>query len=443
MSRRTPTIGAGAGAVLAAALIVSTSANAQVFSARRMAMGGVVVRGGAGLSSANVAYRAVPAEPPEGRQIPLPLGLVQLAAHPPVFSVSDSSFNAFELANYLYELPWNVRLSASPAPSSDVSVSLGRNALAVNLGDLAKAIPGDATNVSMIETSPSYEWGRPISVGIAPLIHYQAQFDMNDALFQALAHGQAFAPNSDYEGNGTGISQAALGLDVAYAAPVFSTGDPSHRGGVSLYAGARAKLLRGLLYGGGSGTAAFHTPDTLFGNDSVAVDYDVRYRTADPSGGGMGYGLDLGAACLAGPVEIGIGVNDVRTQIDWRVRESEIYRDSTGNQVNRLIATNQALTSTVPTTVTANVMTRLGPLLVAADAIKGPLSWTAHLGAERQYGTLAVRGGLALDENQLVQYAGGTGVRFGRVGVDLALATNSHNLSRVRVLELGAGLTLY
>ena len=443
MSRTARVAAAASLGVLLLCALVTDGARAQVFSARRMAMGGVVLRGGTGLTGANVAYRAVPAEPPEGRQIPLPLGLVQLAANPPVLSVNDSSFNAFKLANYLYELPWNVRLGADPAPSSDVSVSLGRNTLAVNLGDLANAIPGNATNVSMIETSPSYEFGRPLTVGIAPLIHYQAQFDMNNALYQALAHGQAFEPNSDYEGNGHGVSQAALGLDLSYATAVFSTGDPSHRGGVSVYAGARAKLLRGLLYGGGRGTAGFHTPDTLFGGDSVAVDYDVRYQTADPAGGGMGYGLDLGAACLAGPFEIGVGVNDVRTQIDWRVRETEIYRDSTGNQVHRLIGTDEALTSTVPTTVTANVLTHLGAWTLAADAVREPLAWTAHVGAEQRFGTLAVRAGLALDENQLLQYAGGTGVKIGPVGLDLALATNSHNLSRVRVLELGAGLTLH
>jgi hypothetical protein len=438
---RIPIAACSSAALLACALAIN--ADAQVFSARRMAMGGVTLRGGTGLTDANVAYRAVPAEPPEGRQIPLPLGLVQLAANPPVLAVNDSNFNAFELANYLYELPWNVRLGANPAPSSDISVSLGRNTLAVNLGDLANAIPGNATNVSMIETTPSFEYGRPFSIGIAPLIHYQAQFDMNDALYQALAHGQAFVPNSNYQVHGNGVSQAALGLDLSYARALFSTGDPSHRGGVSVYAGARAKLLRGLLYGGGDGSAGFRTPDTLFGGDSVAVDYDVLYRTADPSSGGMGYGLDLGAACLAGPIELGVGVNDVRTEIAWRVRESEITRDSLGNQVTRLIGTNQAFTSTVPTTVTANALTRVGPLLLAADAVRGPLAWTAHVGAEQRFGTLAVRGGLALDENQLVQYSAGTGVRFGFVGVDLALATNSHNLARVRVLELGAGLTLY
>jgi hypothetical protein len=429
-------------AILACALSVG-AADAQVFSARRMAMGGVTLRGGTGLTSANVAYRAVPSEPPEGRQIPLPLGLVQLAANPPVLAVNDPNFNAFELANYLYELPWNVRLGANPAPSSDISVSLGRNTLAVNLGDLANAIPGNASNVSMIATSPSFEYGRPLSIGIAPLIHYQATFDMNDALYQALAHGQAFVPDGNYQATGHGVSQAALGLDLSYARAVFSTGDPSHRGGVSLYAGARAKLLRGLLYGGGQGTAGFRTPDTLFGGDSVAVDYDVLYRTADPAGGGMGYGLDLGAACLAGPIELGLGVNDVRTEIAWRVREAEITRDSLGNQVNRLVATDQAFTSTVPTTVTANALTRVGSLVLAADAVRGPLAWTAHLGAEQRLGSLAVRGGLALDENQLIQYSGGTGVRMGPVGLDLALATNSHNLARVRVLELGAGLTLY
>lgn len=430
-------------ALLICALAVN-AADAQVFSARRMAMGGVVLRGGSGLSSVNVAYRAVPAEPPEARPIPLPLGLVQLAANPPVLAVNDSNFNAFELANLLYELPWNVRLGASPAPSSDISVSLGQNTLAVDLGDLANAIPGNGTNVSMIETSPSFEYGRPWTLGVAPLIHYQAQFDLNSALYDALTSGQAFAPNRDYQVSGHGVSQAALGLDLSYARALLSTSEnPRQPGGLGIYAGARAKLLRGLLYGGGRGQAGFHTPDTLFGGDSVAVDYDVLYQTADPSGGGMGYGLDVGAACIAGPIELGVGVNDVRTQLSWRVRENEVTRDSLGNRVNRLVATGQSLISTVPTTVTANALTRLGPLLLAADAVRGPLAWTAHLGAEQRFGTLLLRGGLALDENQLVQYAAGTGVRFGSIGLDLALATNSHNLSRARVLELGAGLTLF
>ena len=46
------------------------------------------------------------------------------------------------------------------------------------------------------------------------------------------------------------------------------------------------------------------------------------------------------------------------------------------------------------------------------------------------------------DANKMLQYAGGTGLRLGPLGVDLAVASHSRNISRERGLELGAGLAL-
>jgi hypothetical protein len=54
-----------------------------------------------------------------------------------------------------------------------------------------------------------------------------------------------------------------------------------------------------------------------------------------------------------------------------------------------------------------------------------------------------VRAGTCLDANALLQYSVGTGLRFGNLGVDLAVGSNSRNLSRERGLELGAGLAFY
>ena len=94
-------------------------------------------------------------------------------------------------------------------------------------------------------------------------------------------------------------------------------------------------------------------------------------------------------------------------------------------------------------TVAANVATRAGRVLLAADVVRGVNATTSHAGAETWLGRYALRGGAFLDPNQIVQFSLGTGVRFGRLGLDLALATNSRNLSRERGLELGAGLALY
>ena len=67
----------------------------------------------------------------------------------------------------------------------------------------------------------------------------------------------------------------------------------------------------------------------------------------------------------------------------------------------------------------------------------------SHLGLERWWGPIALRTGAGLDPNHLVQYGGGLGARLGRFGVDVALATNSRNLTRERGLELGAGFSFY
>jgi hypothetical protein len=174
------------------------------------------------------------------------------------------------------------------------------------------------------------------------------------------------------------------------------------------------------------------------------VDYTSRYYDTGPDGGRFGRGLDLGAVWLGGGFEVGLGVNDIGTTFDWRVRESVVHRDSSsGDYVTDVVSTNRALTSTVPATISANAAAHLGRLTVAADVVHGMYSTTCHAGAETWLSNVALRAGAYLDPNQLVQFTAGGGVRFGRLGVDLALATNSRNLSRDRGLELGAGLAFY
>ena len=56
---------------------------------------------------------------------------------------------------------------------------------------------------------------------------------------------------------------------------------------------------------------------------------------------------------------------------------------------------------------------------------------------------MALRTGAGIDANRRLQFGGGLGIKLARFGVDLAVATNSRNLTRERGLELGAGLALY
>jgi hypothetical protein len=152
----------------------------------------------------------------------------------------------------------------------------------------------------------------------------------------------------------------------------------------------------------------------------------------------------MGVVWLAGPTEVGLGVNDIGTRIDWKVRESIAFNDpATGEYVQQVLAEDVGFTSEVPTTLTANAAMHLGRWLVAGDVVRGVSSTQEHVGAEIWLRNLALRAGLQLDGQTTLQIAGGAGIRFGPVGVDLALATHSRTITRERAFELGAGIALY
>lgn len=434
--------------LLASALtfaLASGSADAQTFSARRMAMGGVVLAGGGpGSDGANVAYRAVPRAKEAGWALPLPIGLVPLLADPPELDPDDPDFNVYELANLLYNPPWNLQLVEPATPGNDVTVVIGRDHLSVDLGDIRSVFPDDGSRQGAVVNGPALGFGvHRFFLAAAPQVFYQNELTLNAALLDAM-DGAEFRPDTRYEMLDGGSGMAAIGAQLGWAGPLVQVGDP--RGaGTGLYAGARVKLMRGMAYGRADNAVSFVTADTLFASGPVDLGYLGRYETAGPDGGGFGRGLDLGAVWMGAGFEVGLGVNDIGTRYDWRVEESVAFRDpETGDYERVTIAEDKRVTSTVPTTAVANAAARLGRFLLAADVIRGVNSTTGHLGGETWLTPLlAVRAGAYLDANEQVQYTGGAGLRLGPVGLDLAVATHTRNLTRERGLELGAGLALY
>ena len=420
-------------------------ADAQTFSARRMAMGGVVLAGGGpGSDGPNVAYRAVPRAKEAGWALPLPIGLVPLLADPPELDPDDPDFNVYELANLLYNPPWNLQLVEPATPGNDVTVVIGKDHLSVDLGDIRSVFPDDGSRQGAVVNGPALGFGvHRFFLAAAPQVFYQNELTLNAALLDAM-DGAEFRPDTKYEMLDGGSGMAAIGAQLGWAGPLMQVGDP--RGaGTGLYAGARVKLMRGMAYGRADNAVSFVTGDTLFASGPVDLGYLGRYETAGPDGGGFGRGLDLGAVWMGAGLEVGLGVNDIGTRYDWRVEESVAFRDpETGDYEQVTVAEDKPVTSTVPTTAVANAAARLGRFLVAADVIRGVNSTTGHLGGETWLTPLlAVRAGAYLDANEQVQYTGGAGLRLGPVGLDLAVATHTRNLTRERGLELGAGLALY
>jgi hypothetical protein len=420
-------------------------AGAQTSSARRMAMGGVILAGGgAGSSAVNVAYRGVPAAPGSGWTLPLPIGLIPLLQDPPELDPDDPDFNLYELANLLYNPPWNLQLVSPDVPGNDITIAIGKDHLAVDLGEVKDLFPEDRSRVGAVVNGPAPGVSvRRFFLAAAPLVHYRNELTFNEALQRAL-EGEEFRPNTTYEMLDHGLGQAAAGVHLGWAGPLMQVGDPRGKG-MGLYAGARVKLMRGLTYASADNSATFRTDDELFALDPVNVDYLGHYYSTGPEGGRFGRGLDLGAVWMAAGFEAGLGVNDIGTTFDWRVRETIAHQDPlTGDYVQEVVARDLPLTSHVPTTAAANAAARLGRFLVAADLVRGVNVMTGHLGAETWLrDDLALRVGASRDANEMLQYAAGAGLRFGPIGVDLAVATHSRNLSRERGLELGAGLAFY
>lgn len=431
-------------ALMAAAL--AAPAHSQIMSARRMAMGGVtLMHGGPGSDIANVAYRAVPADPRDRvRSYSLPLGVIPVLRDPPSFDSNDSTFSAFELASLALHLPWNIALTKPSEPAGDITLSVARNSLQVDLGTLRDIVPSDRVRMADAMRGPAVVVGiRRMFVGVSPYVGVRNDFQLNDALRTALRDGAPFVPNTEYGLEDQGTAEAALQAMAGGAFALSHAGGAGSRDGV--YVGARARLLRGMAFANADEHVSFTTADTLFGDEPLDLNLTGRVRTATPSGGKLGHGFDAGVVVVANGFEVGLAANDLATSIDWRVKETVTAKDSaSGDYKTMTVAEDAPYTSTVPATYLLTAATRVGGMYVAADAQRDGLEQTSgHVGAEYWLGRIALRAGAWTDSHADVQLSGGAGLRFGALAIDLAVATNQSNLTRERTLDLGAGLSWY
>ena len=76
--------------------------------------------------------------------------LIPVLQDPPVTDSKDPAFNAYELANLLYNVPWNYPLVKPEAPSSDITLAVSRGSLAVDLGDMKKLFPEDHSKIGAV-----------------------------------------------------------------------------------------------------------------------------------------------------------------------------------------------------------------------------------------------------------------------------------------------------
>ena len=440
------------------ALVATTGpAAAQAVDARRLGMGGIIVSEVIGSATQNVAYRAVP-KPGKGflgyNAIPLPLGLIQVLADPPEFDSANPNFNVFKIANLLSNTPWTLQLIESEPLSSDIIIDVSQNSLAVDLGELQSLFPNESIRYGVSWQSPNFEFGtRNLFAGVRPQVDGRNSLDLDPALQQALGEGVPFLPNTVYGAADEAQGQTAIAFTAGAALPLVPAtdapdGDP-RRGGFAVYAGARLKYLSGVAFWRGDAVGSFATGDTIFGSTTpVEAAYTAYVRDAsNPKyGAGRGAGADLGVAMFVDRVEIGLGVSDVGSTITWDRTDLRRMTYDSATDLNETVVIERDVEykSRFPLIGSFNVAYRTGRMTFGGTLDRTSNErWIPRVGFETWAAAVPVRAGAYLDTYKLLQLTAGSGFKLGRIGLDLALATNSRGITATRGLELAASLALY
>lgn len=419
-------------------------------------MGGVATSDNGASHGSNVAFRAVPKGTTWG-SIPLPIGIVQYVKNPATFDPSDPKFNVFELLDLAANPPMTWSLGNRESVSGDISIFVAKDSLQVDLADIQRAVP----NESMKYGGVYHLFGigkrfGSLFIQVNPILHIRNDFNLSDQLRASLRYAVPFVGNTRYGLNDDGVAQTAIAFQAGFAFRALHGSslresdlpDPRRNGATALYVGAGPKYLMGLAYGRVGSEGGITTGDTLFASSNpVAMDLSgtTRYAAVGGSGGmGRGYGADLGAVLFWNNFELGVGVSDAGSQIHWSTTLNRFaYDDSLNKIVNVVESERDGFWSRIPATTTVSIAKRIGPTTAAADVVENELHTALHVGLETWFGMLALRGGTYRDTNARWQWTGGTGIRFGVIGLDAAVGSHSRNVEEERSLELCTSLTIY
>jgi hypothetical protein len=440
--RRTAVIGWS----LVGLLAWTAPAHAQLsFDARRTGMAGVSLGRDGALSRYNPAYHAVPQR--EGRSakftIPIPLGIFQALHDSAAFDIHKSYFNPIALADYILHPPLFYEIKKAPQPTNNVEFTIGKDSLVVDLGASAQLVPTDRFSFGgssrLMDIGPTI---KSVHVGVLVWEDHEVGFQLGDTLLQFLRQKQPARTNTRYTGVGDGVAQAGFAPTLAYAGKVW--GDSSH----GIYLGAAVHYYLGVAYGSTLGTAGIKTGDSLFtGPNPVTptVAARVQYSKAGNTFG-HGFGTDVGMVYTSGPIEVGLGINDIGATLTWAdTRVDSTHFDTAANDFASQEIANHVKTKTrLPVTYVANASLELGTnTTVGAEVLNNGRGTTIQLGVEQRVGVLALRGGVARDQRKRVQLGWGTGLRFGPFSLDVGFLTHSSSLSDSRGITMATSLSIY
>ncbi len=451
----------GAVAVALAVLIAAPTRPARAqfsLDARRIGMGGVSLTRDGNLRRYNPAYRAVKDRPGSGNArltIPVPLGLIQFFHdHPisklgddPMFNPDSAAFNPIELVNLVFNLPIFLEVKKAPTPTNDVTFSVGKNQLILDLGAAQVLIPEDEFGLGGSSRLLDMGFGvKGFRFGVQGFENHNVGFTLGDSLRLFLKAAHPARDNTTYDVLGDALVQAGFAPTLSFSGRVTGVGSDNEDG---VYVGAAVRAYYGAAYFRAAGSGGFTTGDTLFaGPNPVTPQLDVfTYR--DNNAGktfGRGLGGDVGVVLISGPLEVGVGVNDIGAELTWK--DTKIERtvfDTAGDSLaTALVANNVESKTKMPVSYIANAAFHMGTgTTVGGDIVNNGRGTVIHVGGEQRVGILALRGGVARDQRKKMQFGFGGGLRLGPLGLDVGFWTHSNSFADKRGITMATSISLY
>jgi hypothetical protein len=421
-------------------------------------MGGVSLNRDGNLRRYNAAYRAVKGRAGAGGAkitIPVPLGLIQFFHdHPinklgndPMFNPESTAFNPIELVNLVFNLPIFLEVKKAPTPTNDVEFTVGRNALAIDLGAAQVLIPEDKFGLG--GTSRLLDMGIGIKgfrFAVQGFENHDIGFLLGDSLRGFLKDGDSARTNTTYKLLADGLVQGGLAPTLSFSGRVTGVGGDNEDG---VYLGAAVRSYYGAAYFRAVGEGGFTTGDTLFAGPnpvSPLVDFLTYRDNGATKSFGRGIGGDVGIVMISGPLEVGVGVNDIGAKLTWKdTRVDSTYFDNAGDSLVTTVVRNHVETTTeLPVTYIANAAFRMGTgTTLGGDIVNNGRGTVIHVGGEQRIGMLALRGGVSRDQRKKMQFGFGGGVRLGPLGLDVGFWTHSNSFADKRAITMATSISLY
>ena len=348
----------------------------------------------------------------------------------PDFSASEESLR-LQLRSSHY--------AKAPAPTHDAIFTSGRDWFPVDLGQAPKLVPEDPYEIggTIRPLDPGFGIGG-LRVSVMGWAHDDVRLSLGNTMRGFLRDADPLQSNTRYSLLGDATLEFGFAPTVGFAGRLVGNAT------AGLYVGGAFHYYLGVGYAQLTSDGGLTTGNTIVrGPNPATADARGLIQYAKPGQAfGHGTGGDVGAVLVAGPIEIGVGVNDLGATIIWpdTRRDSVFYR---GSGSSRLVANHLQAKTTLPVSYLANVTCTLGSTTLGADALNGGRGTTVHVGGEHRISVLALRGGVARDPRRRFEFGYGAGLRLGTFSIDAGAWTHTNALSSERAVTMVTSLSIY